>query len=257
MIFPGRSPAMKRLTATVSVLLLVTACGDTTGPGSVVLQFSGGFESGTMLVTQSPPGDWDQLTATHGNMFMSQQSHLGDWAVEASVDSACGIPAWGAFLSKDFDWSGDVLYARVWFMLLSGHNFSGTPGRGFEFLRLCDDQLETVCSFEIAHMNQATTILVNYTRMGAGGIETVTHDMGIGLGTDSWHYFEVEVVRDSIGGSVTVWVDDWSVPYTGINNMTGIDLERLCVGIVDTGGDATGSMRFDDYAMAEARIGME
>jgi hypothetical protein len=193
-------------------------------------------------------------------MYMSGQSHTGDWAVEASVSDTCATPSWGAYLERAFDYDSDTLYARTWFMLMDDNNFSGVPGRGFEFMRLCDSQMETVCSFEIAYFDLSTMMFVAYLTNGPGGLETVTRNYGVGMGTGIWYYLEVAVVRDSISGSFTVWLgeegeDPWMIPYTGVDNLTGIDLDNFCVGIVDTGGDATGSMRFDDYALSTSRIG--
>ncbi len=246
--------------AILPVALLTLSCGDTTGPDDPALLFSGGFESSTMLTSQTPAGDWDGLTEVNGTMYMSLLAHQGEWGVEASVTDSCATPAWGAYLEKGFTPAGNTVYARVWFMLSSGHNLLEEEGRSFGFIWLGNSLMEEICSFRVGNYGGEPILAISYVRDGASGPETILQDTGFQIEEDTWYYLEMSVVHDQVAGSFSAWMaaeggDPVSVHVLDIDNVTGVELENFCIGIVDNGGYAEGSMFFDDYALAEARIG--
>jgi len=246
--------------AILPVVLLTLSCGDTTGPDDPAAFFSGGFESGTMLTSQTPAGDWDGLTEVNGTMYMSPLAHQGEWGGEASVTDSCATPAWGAYLEKGFTLAGNTVYARVWFMLSSGHNLLEQEGRSFGFMWLGNSLMEEICSFRVGNYGGEPILAISYVRDGSSGPETILQPTGFQIEEDVWYCLEMSVVHDQDSGSFSAWMtaeggSPVSVHVLGIDNVTGVELENFCIGIVDNGGYAEGSMFFDDYALAEARIG--
>ncbi len=252
---------MKKILISLMPLALLLSCGDTTGPGGSVLSFSGGFESGTMLASQTPAGDWDELTEVYGTMYMSHQAHQGDWGVEASVSDSCSAPAWGAFLRKGITLPGNTVYARVWFMLQSGHNLFEEGGRSFSFIWLGNSLMEEICSFRVGNYGgDKPGLAISYVRDESSGPETILQDTGFLIEEDAWYYLEVSVVHDQTAGSFTAWMsaeggDPVLFQVLNVDNVTGVVLDSFCIGIIDNGGYAEGSMLFDDYALSETRIG--
>ena len=250
---------IKYLCCTVSVALVALSCGDATGPSESIF-FSGGFESGTMLTSQTPAGDWDGLVEVNGTMYMSQQPHQGEWSVESSVSDSCATPAWGAYLRKEFTLTGNTVYARIWFMLQSGHNLLEAEGRSFGFMWLGNNLMDEICSFRVGNYGGEPILAISYVRDGSGGPETILQDTGFPIEENNWYYLEMSVALDQNAGSFSAWMNaeggsPISVHILDIDNVTGVELENFCVGIVDNGGYAQGSMFFDDYALAEERIG--
>ena len=206
--------------------------------------FSDGFESGTILTTDDPPGAWTSksVTATYGSLTVQDViKHHGTYAALSVITSMVGWT--NAFCTKTFT-AMSPCFARVYFYL-----DSHTAGACRRIINMGATIGEIVAiGFD------ATDHLVLRYYDGSVQIDTSATTLSL----DTWFYLETQSVIDEVNGEARVYLNGVEVAdltHTGINSGTN-GINNIGVGL-NNGNSTEAELYFDCVKVADAYVGSD
>ncbi len=256
----------------VLLCFMLVICSCTLAPEdnedtSQTIIMKGGFETGTILTTDSPPGDWTFAKGEDGVVnLVSSDVHSGAWAAEAEATTTEHPGYSGPSLRRSFEQAGNTIYARLYFKLKSGHNLLETDYRYFNIMWIGTSAIEEVCSVRLVHLAEPKVILkfCYYFDDGVGHTPDFdTQETAFEILDDVWYYLEFYAKQHDTAGEFKLWAaQDGGSPeqilwLTGLDTGISRPVELFSAGINLHPNEALGTLGLDDYAVAAERIGID
>lgn len=218
------------------------------GLAEAQLSFSDGFETGTLLATDSPPGEWTTQTVEPGFTVVADSAawRTGSFGLQVVDTATGGGSGIGGDVRYTFSpYSGDLHYRFA-------VRFGAGGTTGYVTIAVVHG-LGGVTSLVDIHVGfPAIEVRSNGSSAGGAGLFQAT---GISLTVGQWHVIEL-IIRGvgTANGEREVWVDgQLGASMTGIE-WTGLQMTRLLLGEVYGTRSWVGTLSFDDVAASSMTL---
>ena len=210
---------------------------------------SSNFESGTLLRSDAPPGEWDQYiedTAANTAQVIPEAARSGSYGFRLTdSDGSAGSGGQNA-LSVEVDSASGTFHLRTWFRV-TGFNDLGS----FAIAQIFSDADGGQPLAELGY-SAGSVCHWSYDRVWGRGAQCNS----LNPTADNWHFMELEVLGVGTNAGTSVMTIDGARKSAGGKDWTGLSVDHVRLGAPASEDRAfIGLLDFDDLVAAPGPLG--